>query len=76
MAEQVVRLIYPSTLLKTPILNTLIRRYKDLVINILRAQVSEAEGWLEVQFIGSAPMIEVAILWLKEQNIEVQILSA
>ena len=76
MAEHVVRLIYPPNLLNMPIINKLIRRYSELGINILRAEVSPTEGWLEVQFVGSAPMIESAISWLREQGIEILTLGA
>ena len=71
MAEHVVRLIYPPDLLNMPVINQLIRQYSDLDINILRAEVSPREGWLEVQFVGNAAMIENAIHWLQEQGIEV-----
>lgn len=76
MAEQIIRLLYPPSIRNLPILNQLIRRYKDLTINILRAQVNTAESWLEVQVIGSAAVIENAIGWLHEQGVEVQTLSA
>ena len=76
MAEHVVRLIYPPDLLNMPGINQLIRQYSDLDINILRAEVSPREGWLEVQFVGNAAMIENAIHWLQEQGIEVLTLGA
>ncbi|MBT3239805.1 MAG: FeS-binding protein [Chloroflexi bacterium] len=76
MAEHVVRLIYPPDLLNMPVINQLIRQYSDLDINILRAEVSPREGWLEVQFVGNAAMIENAIHWLQEQGIEVLTLGA
>jgi hypothetical protein len=59
-----------------PVINQLIRQYSDLDINILRAEVSPREGWLEVQFVGNAAMIENAIHWLQEQGIEVLTLGA
>ena len=76
MAEHVVRLIYPPDLLNMPVINQLIRQYSHLDINILRAEVSPREGWLEVQFVGNAAMIENAIHWLQEQGIEVLTLGA
>ncbi len=76
MTEQVVRLIYPPNLLSMPVINRLIRQYTDLGINILRAEVSPKEGWLEVQFVGNAAMIESAIHWLQEKGIEVLTLGA
>ncbi len=76
MAEQVARLIYPSSLLNRPIINRLIRTYSDLTINIIRAEVTATQGWLEVQFVGSAALIESAISWLREQGVEVNTLGA
>jgi hypothetical protein len=52
----------------------LIRRY-DLTVNILRAQIGADQGWLEVQLAGSPVVIEEAVLWLKDQGVEVQIRS-
>ncbi|MBX3049456.1 MAG: hypothetical protein KIS80_06320 [Anaerolineales bacterium] len=76
MTEQVVRLIYPPSAVNTPIVNQLIRNFGDLSINILRAQVNPTEGWLEVQLVGSAAVIESSIDWLRSQGIEVQVLGA
>ncbi|MFC1936520.1 NIL domain-containing protein [Chloroflexota bacterium] len=76
MIEQVVRLIYPPNLLNMPIINQLIRRYDQLGVNIMRAEVSPNEGWIEIQLVGNPAMIESAISWLQEQGIEVQTLGA
>lgn len=76
MTEQVVRLIYPPSVVNTPIVNQLIRRYSDINVNILRAEVNQTEGWLEVQLVGSAAVIESAIDWLRQQGVEVQVLGA
>lgn len=74
MTDQVVRLIYPASLLSVPVINQLIRRY-DLTVNILKAQIGADQGWLEVQLAGSPVVIEEAVLWLKDQGVEVQIRS-
>ncbi len=76
MTEQVVRLIYPPSAVNTPIVNQLIRNFGDLSVNILRAEVNPTEGWLEVQLMGSAPVIESSIDWLRSQGVEVQVLGA
>lgn len=76
LTEQVIRLLYPPSIRNLPIINQLIRRYTDLTINILRAQVNSAESWLELQVVGKAALIENAISWLREQGVEVQTLSA
>jgi ABC-type methionine transport system ATPase subunit len=75
MTDQVLRLIYPASLLSVPVINQLIRRY-DLTVNILRAQIGTDQGWLEVQLAGSSLVIEEAVSWLKEQGVEVQVKSS
>ena len=74
MTEQVIRLIYPPNLLDVPVINQLIRRY-DLTVNILRAQVTPQEGWVDVQLSGNSAAIEDAMAWLTNQGIEVQRLA-
>ncbi len=76
MTEQLVRLIYPPSVVNIPIVNQLIRNFRDLAINILRAEVNPTEGWLEVQLIGSAAIIESSIDWLRKQGVEVQVLGS
>jgi ABC-type methionine transport system ATPase subunit len=76
VTEQVLRLIYPPSVVNVPIVNQLIRNYSDLAVNILRAEVNPTEGWLEVQLIGSAGLIESSIDWLRKQGVEVQVLGA
>lgn len=76
MTEQVVRLIYPPTVVNVPIVNQLIRSFTDLTVNILQAEVNPTEGWLEVQLVGSAAVIESSIDWLRKQGVEVQVLGA
>ncbi len=76
MAEQVLRLIYPPTLLNVPVVNKLIRSYTELTVNILRAEVDATRGWIEIQLVGHSSLIESAIGWLRSQGIEVQTLRA
>ncbi|MBU1661807.1 MAG: NIL domain-containing protein [Chloroflexi bacterium] len=74
MPDQVVRLIYPPHLIDVPVINQLIRRY-ELTFNILRAEVTPKEGWVDIQLAGSAAAIEDAITWLSGQGIEIQRLA-
>ncbi len=76
MTEQVLRLIYPPSVVNVPIVNQLIRKYSELTVNILRAEVRPEKGWLEIQVVGSAGMIESSIDWLRKQGVEVQVLGA
>jgi len=71
MTDQVVRLIYPESMLSVPVINQLIREYQ-LTVNILRAQIGGEERWLEIQLAGNPVIIDEAIEWLKQQGIQVQ----
>jgi D-methionine transport system ATP-binding protein len=72
MSDQVIRLVYPASLLHVPIINQLIRRY-ELTVNIIRAQIGDDQGWMEVQLAGDPVVIDDAITWLKTQGVEVSV---
>ncbi len=71
MTDQVVRLVYPESMLSVPVINQLIREY-ELTVNILRAQIGGEDRWLEIQLAGNPVIIDEAIEWLKQQGIQVQ----
>jgi len=71
MTDQIVRLTYPNSLLKVPIINQLIRHY-DITLNILGAQIDTEQGWIEVQIAGQPAVVDEAINWLKKQGVEVK----
>lgn len=71
MTYQLIRLNYPSNLLRVPIINQLIKQY-DLTVNILRAQIDGEHGWIEIQLSGNTHVIEEAIEWLKLQGVHVE----
>jgi ABC-type methionine transport system ATPase subunit len=71
MSDQVVRLIYPPSLLSIPIINRLIRQF-DLTVNILRAQIGCEDRWIEVQLAGNPAVLEEAVAWLQGLGIQVQ----
>jgi ABC-type methionine transport system ATPase subunit len=71
MSDQVIRLVYPESLLSVPVINQLIRRY-DLTVNILRAQIGGGQRWMEVQLDGNPMVIDEAIKWLISQGIEIE----
>ncbi|MGB9669279.1 MAG: NIL domain-containing protein [Anaerolineales bacterium] len=74
MTIQVVRLNYPSTLSRVPIINQLIKQF-DLTVNIMRAQIDNNEGWIELQLVGNAQTIEEALEWLRLQGILVEFIK-
>ncbi len=71
MAIRKLRLVYPPSLLREPIVFQLIRRF-DLQVNILLARIELEEGWLEVELQGPAATLDEAESWLREQGIDVQ----
>jgi hypothetical protein len=58
-------------LINVPIIFQLIRRF-DLSVNILRAHITEEEGWIDLQFAGSPSVLEEALAWLRSQGIDIQ----
>lgn len=71
MAKKVYQFIYPPTLLRRPVLNQLIRQYQ-ITANILEANITLEEGWLQVELSGEEAEIDRALSWLKDQGIEVK----
>lgn len=74
MTDQIYRFTYPPSLVSVPIINQLIRQF-DITVNILKAQITPEEGWVEVQLAGNPMIIEDAITWLKTQGIEVKFIT-
>ena len=74
MLSQSVRLIFPPSLHDEPIINKLMRQY-SFTVNILRANVTSDQGWIDIQISGKAPEIENSISWLREQGVEVVLLT-
>ena len=70
MAHRTLRLNYPAALLRQPILQQLIRMF-NVSVNIVRAQISLEEGWLEIDVDGAETELARARAWLEEQGLEV-----
>ena len=73
MSSQSVRLVFPPNLQDEPIINRLLRQY-SFTVNILRANVTAEQGWMDIQISGKTAEIESSFLWLKDQGIEVILL--
>jgi ABC-type methionine transport system ATPase subunit len=74
MPTRTLRLNYPATLLRQPILHQFIREF-EVTVNIVRAQMSLEEGWLEIEVDGSTGELERARAWLETQGIQVILLD-
>jgi len=75
MLSQSVRLIFPPSLHDEPIINQLMRRF-SFSVNILRANVTADQGWIDIQISGKAPEIEESLSWLREQGVELHLLTS
>lgn len=75
MVSQSIRLVFPPSLQDEPIINRMMRRY-SFTVNILRANVTAEQGWLDIQISGKAPEIEESISWLREQGVEVVLITS
>ena len=74
MISQSIRLVFPPSLQDEPIINRLMRRY-SFTVNILRANVTAEHGWIDIRISGKAPEIEDSLDWLREQGVEVVLLT-
>jgi ABC-type methionine transport system ATPase subunit len=74
MVSQSVRLVFPPSLQDEPIINRLMRRY-SFTVNILRANVTADQGWIDIRISGIAREIEESISWLREQGVEVVLIT-
>jgi ferredoxin len=75
MAERKVVLHYPSRLLETPIVSTLVRDF-NLGFNILRANITPgAEGLVVLGLEGSPEDLDRGLVWVEEQGVRIQPLN-
>jgi len=65
-----VRLTFPETLMREPIVAQLVRRF-DVEPNIRRANVDAHEGWLICELDGAPEAVEGAVAWLEEIGVSV-----
>ena len=74
MSSQSVRLVFPPNLYDEPVISRLLRQY-SFTVNILRANVTAEQGWMDIQISGKTTEIESSFTWLRDQGIEVILLS-
>ena len=70
MPNQSVRLVFPTNMHDEPNINRLLKRY-SFTVNILRANVTEEQGWMDIQISGNTAEIEESFSWLREQGVDV-----
>jgi len=74
MSTRTLRLNYPPSLLRQPIINELIRRF-DLRVNILQAHITLEEGWIEIQATGDPQALDEAVAWLVDDGLTIETLD-
>ena len=70
MPTKALRLTYPPSLLRRPIINQIILDF-EVSVNIIQAQITPEEGWLEIEMTGENQEIRSAAKWLRELGIRV-----
>ncbi len=69
-----VKLTFPESEVRRPVLATLVRRF-DVDPDIRRADVEEHRGWIVCEMDGQATQVEAALDWLREEGITVDLLG-
>ncbi len=70
MVTQTLRLKYPQSLARQPIITQLIRTF-DVTVNILQAQLTLDEAWLEIALSAEQAEFDRALAWLAQEGIAV-----
>jgi ABC-type methionine transport system ATPase subunit len=74
MIQVRVKLTFPESLVRVPVLARLVRQY-DVEPNIRRANVEEHQGWILCELDGEPASVEGALAWLREEGIQVDLLG-
>ena len=69
-----VKLTFPESDVRRPVLATMVRRY-DVEPNIRRADVEEHRGWIVCEVEGEAAQVEAALDWVRGEGITVDLLG-
>ena len=74
MSQVRVKLNFPESEVRRPVLATLVRRF-DVEPNIRRADVEEHRGWIVCELDGDAATIDRAVTWLRGEGVQVDLLG-
>ncbi len=72
--EKKVRFTFPKDQMNQPMIYRLVHDY-DLLTNIVKAQLTEEGGWLDVLVRGDASQVQNGLDWIGAQGIMVNVLS-
>jgi ABC-type methionine transport system ATPase subunit len=74
MSQIQVKLTFPETEVRRPVLATLVRQF-DVEPSIRRADVEDHRGWIVCEIDGEAGQIDAALEWLRSEDITVDLLG-
>ncbi len=74
MIDVRVKLTFPETLVRVPLLARMVRRF-DVEPNIRRAAVEEHQGWIVCEIDGEPTAVESALDWLRAEGVQVALLG-
>ena len=74
MSQIQVKLTFPETEVRRPVLATLVRQF-DVEPSIRRADVEEHRGWIVCEIDGAADQLDAALEWLRTEGITVDLLG-
>ena len=74
MSQVRVKLTFPESEVRKPVLATLVRRF-DVEPNIRRADVEDHRGWIICELEGEALQVESAVEWLRQEGIAIDLLG-
>jgi ABC-type methionine transport system ATPase subunit len=74
MSQVRVKLTFPESEVRRPVLATLVRRF-DVDPDIRRADVEEHRGWIVCELDGEALQVEAALDWLRDEGITIDLLG-
>ncbi len=69
-----VKLTFPQQLIKEPVIFTMAKQF-NVMPNIRRARVTETVGEMILEFEGTEEDLDKGIKWLKEKNVEVELVE-
>lgn len=71
MATQRVKLIYPDSLVRRPVLSEVTIQF-NVMSNIRRAAVDEDNGWIICELEGDEKSISSAMAWMESLGVDVE----
>jgi ABC-type methionine transport system ATPase subunit len=74
MIQVRVKLTFPETLVRVPILARMVRQF-DVEPNIRRANVEDDQGWILCEIDGQSAAVEAALAWLRAEGVGVDLLG-